>query len=112
MERKKETKNFGGNVARLRGEPWEWAGCLTDKVRRVGLGTSCHWPGFCLAGSSLHTHTHTQSTAQMPLGLLAEGEILTASPRPSLAFCIPCTLRGSQGCAGGWEGHLEGEGQI
>lgn len=60
MERKKETKNFGGNVARLRGEPWEWAGCLTDKVRRVGLGTSCHWPGFCLAGSSLHTHTHTE----------------------------------------------------
>ena len=110
MERKKETKNFGGNVARSRGEPGEWAGCLIDKLRRVGQGTSCHWPGFCLAGSSLHIHT--QSAAQMPLGVLDEGGIPTSSQRPSLAFCIPCTVRGSQGYAGGWEGHLEGEGQI
>ena len=59
----------------------------------------------------LFTHTHTH-TAQMPLGVRGGGGLLTSSLSPSLSFRIPCTVRGSQVCAGDREGHPEGEGQI
>lgn len=48
----------------------------------------------------------------MPLGVRGGGGLLTSSLSPSLSFRIPCTVRGRQVCAGDWEGHLEGEGQI
>ena len=102
MERKKETKNFGGNVAKSRGEPWEWAGCLIDKLRRVGLGTSCHWPGFCLAGSSLHIHT--QSAAQMPLGVLEEGGCRHLASAQASHFAFPALRGAAKGMQGGGRG--------